>query len=229
MREDHLIIGYKLTTYKHFWVALGLLLGILYNGPLDAQGMRPDEAIKALREGYLIIRLPSYRAKIDTLESLLLRTPDANHKLRLQRLLNETVETRDSLRAGYLRAFKTQYHFSKVVWFNDYEARDPEKATYYTVDGEPVSRAEFKDKPVFYLFFERTAESRIEGLVIYDQSLTMVPRPFPNNFTRGGLNFLFLKISEKNFPAWRVSKMQKQLIKYYNAIRMMEESESKGA
>ena len=224
MRGNRLIIGYKLTTYKQIWVAIWLVLG-LYNAPLHAQGMEPAEAIKALREGYLIIRLPSYRAKIDTLESIILRTQDSNNRHRLERLLNETIETRDSLQAGYLRAFSNHYHFSKVAYVYDYDARNLEKATFFNLNGNSLNRAEFAGVPIFYLYFERTAESKIDGLVIYDQQLKIVPRPFPNNFTRSGLNLLFLKISDKNFPAWRVSKMQKQLIKYYNAVRMVEESE----
>lgn len=225
MRGYRLIIGYKLTTYKLIWLFAVTWAWIAFTHPVQGQRSDPEEAIKALREGYLIVRLPSYRAKIDTLESMIGRSTNETQKIRLQRLLDETVESRDSLQQGYIRAFKHQYHFSKVAYFYDYDAHNLNTAKYYNLDSEPIAIGDIMDKPLYYLFFERTVESKIDALVIYDRKLTIVPRPFPNNFSRGGLNFLFLKISDKNFPAWRVTKMQKQLIRYYNAVRMVEETE----
>ena len=219
-----LIIGYKLTTYKLIWLLVVACVGFVFSAPVQAQGSDPEEAIKALREGYLIVRLPTYRSKIDTLESMIRRSTNEMHTVRMKRILEETIETRDSLQQGYIRALKHQYQFSKVAYFLDYDAHNLNTAKYYNLDNEPIAIGDIMDKPLYYLFFERTADSKIEALVIYDRNRKIVPRPFPNNFSRGGLNFLFLKISAKNFPAWRVSKMQKQLIKYYNAVRMAEET-----
>ena len=219
------VIGYKLTTYKSICLIVLALAGIISGRSLHAQASDPEVAIKALHEGYLVVRLPSYRAKIDTLQSMISRSTNTANTTRLQHLLEETIETRDSLHQGYIRAFKNLYQFSKVAYFYDYDAHNLNTAKYFNLDNEPIAIADIMDKPLFYLFFERTVESKIDALVIYDRNLKIVPRPFPNNFSRGGINFLFLKISEKNFPAWRVSKMQKQLIRYYNAVRMVEETE----
>jgi hypothetical protein len=219
---NHLIIGYKLTTYKLFSLLAALLGSFLWNQPVLAQATPPDQAILELREGYLIIRLPAYRAKIDTLEAFIARSTNPENKARLQSLLLETIESRDSLHAGYLQAFRNEYEFSKVAYFYDYEAHNLNTATYYNLDGERIAIGDIMHLPLYYLAFERTTESKLDGLLIYNRNMKLVPRPFPNNFTLGGLNVLFLKLSDKHFPSWRVSKMQKQFFKYYNAVKMME-------
>src|SRR5688572_26714866 len=106
MRGNHLIIGSKLTTYTLFNVFAILLAGLSVTIDARAQGAPPAQAIQDLREGYLILRLPAYRTKIDTLKSFIARSTNPTNKARLQKLLNETIETRDSLHNGYLRGFK---------------------------------------------------------------------------------------------------------------------------
>lgn len=128
---------------------------------------------------------------------------------------------RDTLFHDYIRALKGQYTFSKVAYFFDYDAHHLNTATYYNLDGEKLAVADLAEKPIFYLFFERTEESKIDALVIRDRELKIVPRPFPNNFSRGGINYLFQKLWEKNFAEWRIKKMNKALFKYYGNMRML--------
>jgi hypothetical protein len=87
------------------------------------------------------------------------------------------------------------------------------------MQSEPISVGDLMEKPMFYLFFERTEESKIDAMVIYDRMLRKVPSPFPNNFAQGGLNLLIIKVSEKKFPSWRVKKMNKRFWKAYHELR----------
>lgn len=213
------IINGLLKTYKIprlIWVILLATNSLI---SLQAQTVDPVMSIRDLKEGYLIVRMPSSKAKIDTLQSIVARTSDTKSKLRLQHLLDEAREERDSLLSDYKRAFRDYYHFSKTAYFFDYEGRDLRKASFYNMDGTPFSKESIGTKPVFYLYFERTEEGHIDALVIYNVEGLKVPYPFPNNFTRGGINFLFLKMSEKKFPAWRVERIDKRLFKYWRENR----------
>jgi hypothetical protein len=179
----------------------------------------PVQAIRDLREGYLIVRIPAFKAKIDTLQSMISRNRDSSTLPRLQKLLHEAIEERDSLLADYTSAFRDVYKFSKTAYFFDYEGHDLRSAHFYHMDHTPMPADEIRQKPVFYLYFERTEESRIDALVFYDIEGHKIPPPFPNNFSRGGVNFLFLKVSAKSFPAWRVGKINKRLFKFWNENR----------
>ncbi|MEP6794798.1 MAG: hypothetical protein ABJB16_10765 [Saprospiraceae bacterium] len=213
------IINGLLKTYKIpclIWVFIWATNSLI---SLHAQTVDPVMSIHDLKEGYLLVRIPSSKAKIDTLQSMITRSSDNTSKIRMQRFLEEAREERDSLLADYTRAFRDYYHFSKTAYFFDYEGRDLTKAHFFNMDGSPFLKEEISTEPVFYLYFERTEESHIEALVIYNVEGLKVPPPFPNNFTRGGINFLFLKMSEKKFPAWRVDRINKRLFKYWEANR----------
>jgi hypothetical protein len=212
------IINGLLKTYKIprlIWVFILTTYSLV---SIHAQTADPVMSIRDLREGYLIVRMPASKAKIDTLQAMVNRSTDNTSKLRLQRLLDEATQERDTLLADYTRAFRDYYHFSKTAYYFDYEGRDLRKAGFYNMDGSSFSKEEIGTKPVFYLYFERTEESHIDALVIYNVEGIKVPSPFPNNFTRGGINFLFLKLSEKKFPAWRVERIDKKLFKYWNVV-----------
>jgi hypothetical protein len=178
---------------------------------LLCQAPDPFASIKDLKEGTLIVRFPASKAKIDTLTSMAARTKDPKNKERLEKELKETIEERDTLFADYMEAFKLFYDFSTLAYFFDYDSKDLNTANYYNLDGERIAVADLSEKPIFYLLFDRTEESKLDALSIYNRYMKKIPSPFPNEFTRGGINFLFLKISDKKFPSWRVKKINKRL------------------
>lgn len=177
---------------------------------LLSQAPDPVSSIRDLKEGTLIIRFPAYKAKIDTLERMISRTTDDKDLKRLTKELQATKEERDTLHADYIHAFKTVYTFSKVAWFYDSEGRDLNNATYYNLEGGKVAVADLSEKPIFYLYFDRSAEKSMDALLVYDRLQRKIPRPFPNDFTLGGINTLFLDLSGKKFPTWRVGKINKR-------------------
>ena len=177
----------------------------------------PGQAIRDLKEGTLIVRFPAFKSKIDTLQSMITRA-DSQSKNRLTHLLNEALYERDSVRMDYMSAFKNYYDFSEVAYFFDNESKNMQSANFYNMDGEKISNQEINKLPVFYMVFERTNESKVDAIVIYDSNMKHIPRPFPNNFTRGGFGFLFVKASEKSFPEWRIKKINKKLHKFWSQV-----------
>jgi len=216
-------IRFKLTTSTGIaiWAILSLFLSGIHI--TKAQGTFADLSIYNLHDGYLIVRFPTYRGKIDTLTAMIGRTTDENTKKRLQKSLDDTKATRDTFFNQYVRAFKEKYTFSKTAYFFDKDARDLTTATYYNWDGEKISLGDIDKSKLFYLYFERTEDSKIDAMVIYDQMQNKLRKPFPNNFAQSGFNFLFISISSDNYPSWRVNKMNKRLWKYYNEVKVDSE------
>jgi len=216
-------IRFKLTTSSGIaiWAIFSLVLSGIHI--TKAQGTFADLSIHNLHDGYLIVRFPTYRGKIDTLTAMISRTTDEGTKKRLQKSLDDTKATRDTSFNQYVRAFKEKYTFSKAAYFFDKDARDITTATYYNWAGEKISLRDIEKSKLFYLYFERTEDSKIDAMVIYDQMQNKLRKPFPNNFAQSGFNFLFISISSDNYPAWRVGKMNKRLWKYYNEVKMNSE------
>ncbi len=209
----------RIQIYKLLIITIISITASVWSLPVYGQMTTPASSIKELREGTLVIRFPTYTSKIDTLTAMAGRTKDAKNKVRLEKKLNKTIQERDTLLADYIEAFKTRYDFSKVAYIFDYDARNLNTATYYNLDGERIAIADLSEKPLFYLYFERTAVDAQDALVVYNRNIQKMPAPFPNNFIRGGINILFLKISNKKFPSWRVGKMNKKFYKYWEQVR----------
>jgi len=203
-------------TYRFF--PLLCLVILVASGYQDRVQVPSVQAIRDLKEGVLIVRFPGFKAKIDTLTSMISRTEDENTKNRLQKLLDETIYERDTVRQDYIQAFGNYYDFSKVAYFMDFEAKDPENANFFSLEGSKLTFQEITKGPHVYLFFEKSEESKIDALVVYDKDKKIIPRPFPNNFTRGGFSFLFTKLSEQKFADWRVKKMNKKFHKFWEQV-----------
>jgi len=213
-------IRFKLTTST--WIAIGAILSLVLSEIhiTKAQGTFADVSIHNLHDGFLIVRFPTYRGKIDTLTAMISRAKDENTKKKLQKSLDDTKATRDTFFSQYVKAFKENYTFSKTAYFFDKDARDLNTATYYNLDGEKISLADIDESKLFYLYFERTEDSKIDAMVIYDRKQNKLRKPFPNNFAQSGFNFLFISISSEDYPAWRIEKMNKRFWKYYNEVKI---------
>ncbi len=222
--------------FRYAQVKCGLLavmplvcLLMLASAPLHSQADDPDACIKALREGTLLLRIPTNKPKIDTLQAMARRSTNPNTKKKLEKQLQQAIEERDTLFSDYVEAFQNDFDFCAVGYYFDYDGKDLNTASYYNLEGERISVADLSEKPIFYLFFEHTTDSKIDALVVYDRSLRKIHPPFPNDFSRGGLNTLFLGLSGRKFASWRVEKINKQFHKYIQRVLTYEyyENENK--
>ncbi len=215
------------TTLRIF-LNISLLISFLFTGHMAiSQSLDPATCIKDLEKGTLIIRIPTNKTKIDTLTAMVSRSKDPKSKERLEKELNQTIEERDSLFADYIYAFNNSFDYCKVGYIFDYDARDLNTASYYNLESEEISVADLSDKPLYYLYFERTTDSKIDALVMYNRNLQKIPNPFPNDFSRGGLNTIFLKLSGNSFAVWRVERINKQLHRYLEQVKAYEYYENK--
>lgn len=212
------LITWTRIPHIHSVLLVVVLLGS-QSASLSGQTPEPVRAIRELREGTLVIRFPAYKPKIDTLTAMSARAKDPKQKARIDKQLQQAIGERDTLFAQYTEAFRTKYHFSEVAYYFDYDGRDLNKANYYHLDGHRLAVADLSEKPLYYAFFDRTEENKMDALVIYNRFLQKVPRPFPNDFTRGGINVLFIGISDKKFPMWRVDRMNKRLFAYWETYK----------
>ena len=213
------------TSFNHLLRALDicpslivLLLCIFISIPCSSQTLEPVTSIRELRDGYLLVRFPSMKSKMDTLQSMARQATDPAAKSRLEKVIKETTEQRDATIREYTDAFRTQYNFSKVAFFMDYEARDLPNAKFQTLEGKTITWDQVNAGPVYFLHFERSEESKIDALVIYNKEGKIVPRPFPNNFTRGGFSFLFLKFTERSIPETKVKNINKRLLRFWEDV-----------
>lgn len=199
--------------------AIGFFLFIQSGGLIAQDTMKdPIEAIRELHQGYLVIRFPGFKNKIDTLSSMIARSDDGPSKKRLVALRDEAIEERESLREDYITAFQNHYNFSKVAYFTDSEARDLITAKYYDLNRSEITYQELHQQRVYYLVFGRSQDSKIDALTILDHTMKRIDSPFPNDFSRGGFNFLFITLSEGKYAEWRVKKMNKKLYKFWESV-----------
>src|SRR3990170_7948685 len=68
----------------------------------------PIKGIRELKEGYLLIRFPAFKSKIDKLNSMIAKAEEKD-KMRLQKMLDSAIYERDSVRQDYIDAFKNYY------------------------------------------------------------------------------------------------------------------------
>ena len=207
-----------LKTYKVLLLTGIVTFSINVLHPLQAQDPDPEQAILQLKEGFLIVRMPTSKPKIDTLTARVARTTDPDSKLQLQKQLDDAIEERDTLIEDYTKAFSQVYTFSHSAYYLDYEGRNLSNTPYYHMDGSLVSKEEIDQKPVFYLFFDRAEDGNTDLLIIRNREGKEIPPPFPNRFSRSGINFLFLKISERSFAEWRIEKINERLLKYWKKV-----------
>ena len=208
-----------LKIYRLLPVLCFFLLMLCGNRLIAQEGSKNiAEMIRDLEQGYLVIRLPGFKNKIDTLDAMIARTNEGTSKNRLITLRKEAIEERDKIREDYIEAFQNHYDFSKVAYFMDYDSRDLSTAHYYSLNGSEIPHSELSKVPLFYLLFERTKESKIDALVIYDRDMEFIPPPFPNNFSRGGFNLIFISITSGKYAAWRVKKLNKKLHKFRDQV-----------
>jgi hypothetical protein len=193
-------------------------MAVLSISSVPVRAQNPVDAIRELKNGTLVVRFPAFKNKLDTLDAMITRVQDEASMRRLLKLRQEATQERDSVHRTYVRAFQSYYDFSDAAYFFDHEARNLSTAHYYNMKGVEIPSHELMARPIYYLVFERTSDSKLDALVFYNAEMKKIPQPFPNNFTRGGFNFLFISFSEKSFPDWRVKKMNKKLHRFWGEV-----------
>lgn len=189
----------------------------------------PIAAIKGLRSGTLIIRLPSNRRKMAALKEALNNDDNTDRRKKwLEKELEATREATKSFNNNMYRAFREAYHFSAIRFTYDYFTPELKAGDFkgHLLNEElvPDPAIGLDKKPAFILSFGRTQKDfsdGVEAMVILSRQLKSPPPPFPyyqrlNDFQAFWGN-LFPRPDQEIFDALRlVGKLDKKLYKYYN-------------
>lgn len=189
----------------------------------------PVAAIKDLRNGTLIIRLPSNQRKMTALQDAL--ENDDNTKRRAKWLEKELAATREETRTfnnNMYRAFRESYNFSDIRFTYDYFTPELKAGNFQghllNAELEPDASITLEQKPAFILSFGRTNKDYsdgVEAMVVLGEQLKSPPPPFPyyqrlNDFQKFW-GSLFPREDQDVYDALRlVGKLNDKLYKYFN-------------
>jgi|AntRauTorckE5430_2_1112549.scaffolds.fasta_scaffold04946_5 hypothetical protein len=189
----------------------------------------PTEAIKDLRGGTLIIRLPSNQRKMTALQDALENDDNAERREKwLQKELQATREETKVFNNNMYQAIREAYNFSDIRFTYDYFTPELKAGQFrghlLNADLKPDTSIALDRKPVFILSFGRTSKDYsdgVEAMVILGEQLKSPPPPFPyyqrlNDFQAFWGN-IFPRSDQELFDALRlVGKLNKKLYKFYN-------------
>lgn len=205
------------------------LTTIAYGQTSDAPFKDPVAAIKALREGTLIVRLPSGQRKMAALEEALEKEEKGSSRAEwLRKELESTRLETQSFNENMYGAFREIYDFSDLRFTYDYATPELKagrfKGHLLNEDLKPSADIGVENLPVFILSFGRTNKEYsdgVEAMVILGEQLKSPPPPFPyyqrlNDF-KAFWGSIFPRPDQEEYDALRlVGKLNEKLEKFYN-------------
>ncbi len=193
------------------------------------------ENIKALKEGALIVRFPSYQSKIDALENILGSTgPDNPNRKRVEKQLEQTLADRKEFNQNIMSAFREVYNFSEVYFMLDTATAALKTGRLQgfllnsALEADPSIR--LGDPPYFILRFGSTSDMTtdgVEAMVVMNGQFEDLDKPFPyyqrlHDFA-AVMGSIFPVQDQKKKDALRiVGKLNEKLKEYYLDVRRME-------
>lgn len=217
-------------------LVLALLSGSLagaQSGAAYSPEQRARESINSLKEGVLIVRLPSQQAKTDAIREVI-NTPGASEaaRKRLEKQLETAISSQREFNLNMMRAFREAYDFSDVLFIYDTSTSLLKTGNHSgifldsSLQAQPGIRLE--KAPYFILHFGSTSSETsdgVEAMIILDGQFKRLEKPFPfyqrlNDFSAFIGSFL-PKPNQKTEDALRiVDKLNKKLNKYFRLVQM---------
>jgi len=217
---------------RRTWLsAAALLLACL--PALSGQASQREQAyrqIGELRQGILVLRLPTDQNKIDTLESLRRRATGEKARKAIDKELAATIAGRDRRTEAYTKALREAYRFSKAAYVFDREVMHPESALlhFITPAGDSVVRwSQVDPSRMFQLHFDHTPDSGIEALIVHGPDGRIPPDPFPSIFLLGGFNSFWNGLMGTGHEMWRIRSINKQFASFYLGVERIRAAEDR--
>jgi hypothetical protein len=186
---------------------VGLLMGLFT--PIYTQSdfnlaiSTAAEQLAGLQKGTLVVRIYMNKNKADLLQKTIQDPATSEQKRKsLSQLLKSHLEDRELYKKNVIKAFRSAYHFSRVVFIHDYDqkklANGREAGIFLNDQGivDPSIRLESD----FYLLCGRGNND--DTFVIYAPNGDNMPTHFPNKYNRNifeGLASLFIKDKMANY------------------------------
>ena len=201
---------------------------------LDPEGdqARAEAAIKTLREGVLLVRLPSHQKKAAALQRLL-DSPevDESRKNAIRRELESTLAEASYRNRRLIQAFGRYYDFSPVLFLYDTGSTavaDGQRAGMFLDDSLRIDPAlGFGEEPFFFARIGYTDETSSSGaadaLILSDRNFGDLSDPFPNNFYISTTKLVISRFfspstADDKYYRQLVSKLDRQLKKFYGQV-----------
>lgn len=201
---------------------LPLLLGAQENFAVDH--------IKALKEGTLIIKLPTHTTKLNAMRELA-DDPEVypERRERLKKLIAETEADAQQFNESMTMAFDSNYTFSKVLFTYDYHYDQLKagemKGIFLNKNLEKDPSIKIEEGPYYILRFgssQREGSYGVDAMVVMTDQMKDLSAPFPyyqrlNDFS-AFLGSLFPAPEQEKRDAIRlVGKFNKRLLRYGNS------------
>ena len=178
-----------------------------------------ERHIVKLKNGILLVRLPSNARKIEAIQTML-DTADLDQKdqEKLVKLLETTMAETEDFNSTVIEGFSERYDFSDVGYFYDSDSRLIKSGEKRPFDSDLKTPKSIDTEATWYILsIGNTPGMSIKGYVVLDTNLDPLPRPFPATVTRGGFNAiveLFTNDPEKR----NIERLNKKLHKYYDSV-----------
>ena len=182
-----------------------------------------EQAIQILKEGVLIVRLETNSRKIDELEKLMASEEvDEAKKERLATLVEATKAETHKKNKIFVDAFQAHYDFSKVLFMYDTSAvhltAGKTEGIFLNNSLAPDPSIKLNDDKYLIAYFGKNplnhTKSDVEGMVILDGSMNVIPPPFPYFIYRLKTAYFFAVDFEEKYYTAVVQNLNKKLKKF---------------
>lgn len=162
-------------------------------------------AIQELKEGALIVRLPSHAKKIAAMEELIQdKSVSKRNKENLKRQVTLIKQEAKLRNEAIVNGFTTAYDFSDVLFIYDSDTKALQggktQGIFLNEKLEIDNSIELQERPYLFVRFGQTDLSTttgVEGMIITDKNLVDLRKPFPFYVREGGIRYLMDKIFDK--------------------------------
>lgn len=213
-----------------FILTLCLIISNVVSGQVIHSARNKKEAnthIEQLRKGVLIVQIATQDKKVEQLEKMVRSNPSDK---RLRKMLAETIAESDDLLEATIRAYNSNFDFSKVVFMPDTMVKrlfaGERTGLFLDISGklDATIKLETADFYICYIGLPASNTGK-KSLVIIDDKGNNLGRPFPYAVTFYTLGNLIVGSSDAESVEDAVIKQNKKLKWFLKKVRLKELNE----
>ena len=195
-------------------------------GVASREEVRVDgaEAIKTLKDGYLLVRLTSDKRKIEELERQVAAYPsDRKLSKKLANTIAYRIEFNEKLKEG----FEEHYDFSKVLYFHDYDAKKllagDRRGIFLNESFEVDPDISLGTEDFLVLSEGSAGDSGIEAYIVHDSKMDPLEKPFPYYYRRNDFFKVIFSVFDSKSAKYRnhtkvVKDINESFLNFYSRV-----------
>ncbi len=203
---------------------LFLSLTLLSLAGMQAQTIAAEDAIRQLKNGALIMRLPCYAKKIAALEYIIANNSAPSAVRRAKKLLKETQTEAREENLRIIRLFRKHYNFSAVYFTYDTSITTLRRGAYQGIflndDLSPAPQISLPNGDFLLAHIGYTDPAttlRSEALILTDLSLKQIAAPFPSP-VRYEAQRVMMGLHKEPTRRQQIKLLNAGLTRFYNRI-----------